>query len=507
MTHHLLEVRGLGKRYSVPVLQDFDLTVEAGEVHALMGANGAGKSTLARILCGLTQPDAGSMLLNGQPHAPRDQHAGEAAGVVMVLQELNVIPTLSVAENLFLDRLPRRWGFVNRPALRHQSRIALDRVGLASVDPDSACDQLGIGESQLVEIARALARECRLLILDEPTAALTDTEIGVLFENMRRLQCDGVGIIYITHRLDEIRQIASRVTVLRDGRRVAVHPAADISPRQIVREMSGQDFAEGPARREAGLGQPILRVRGLSAGNRVRDVSLTVHAGEIVGLAGLVGAGRTETLRAIYGADPAEAGTVQVGDTTAQRFARPAVAAAAGLGLIPEDRRHDGLLLPLSVQTNTTVSTLRRFCRGGWIDAVAEARAATAQCDRLDVRRASLEQPIAELSGGNQQKVVLARWLARDVAVLLCDEPTRGVDAAAKAAIHDLLRELARAGCGLLVASSELPELRQLCDRIVVLSLGRVAGEFRAGEWTAETINAAAFSGHHAAGAIGGGKT
>lgn len=497
----LLEAGGLCKRFAAPVLCDFELALAPGEVHALVGANGAGKSTLARILCGLLAPDAGTIVLGGRRHAPRDKPAAEAAGVVMVMQELHVIGTLSVAENLFLDRLPAWRGWVRRSELAARARAALDRVGLRAVDPSMPAGRLGVGEQQLVEIAAALARTCRLLILDEPTAALTDPEIAGLFENIRRLQRDGVGVLYISHRMDEIRRIADRVTVMRDGRRIAVHSAADVSPAQLIREMSGHELPPRAASEGAKAGGPALRVADLRAGKRVRGVSLTVRRGEVVGLAGLVGAGRTETLRAIVGADRARAGSVRVGDGRPRRFRRPAEAVAAGLGLVPEDRQRDGLLLPQPVRVNATLATLAHHARRGWIGRRAEAAAAAAVCDRLAVQRASIEQPVAELSGGNQQKVVLARWLARDCAVLLCDEPTRGVDAAAKDAIHALLRALAGTGKGVLVVSSELPELMALCDRIVVLSLGRVTGEFRAGEWTQEGINAAAFGGHHAGGA------
>ncbi len=493
MAPPLLEVRAVCKAYAAPVLRDFDLTLAAGEVHALMGANGAGKSTLARILCGLTTPDSGAILLDGGPFAPRDKAAAEAAGVVMVQQELNILGTLTVAENLFLDRLPRRLGFIDRPALATRARAALERVGLGRLDPATPAARLGVGEQQLVEIAGALARECRLLILDEPTAALTDPEIEALFGNIRRLRGDGVGVVYISHRMDEIRRIADRVTVLRDGRRIATRRAADATPVQLVREMSGHELASRHAADSAATATPVLRVTGLCRGARVREVGFTLHRGEILGLAGLVGAGRTETLRAVFGADPAERGSVRVGEQPPRLFRDPAEAVAAGLGLVTEDRKHDGLLLPHSIRTNTTLATLRRHAPRGWIDAASEARATRAVCDRLAVKRDDDLQPVRTLSGGNQQKVVLARWLERDCSVLLCDEPTRGVDAAAKDAIHELLRSLAREGRGLLVVSSELPELMSLCDRILVMAGGAITAGFLPGEWTQEKINAAAF--------------
>lgn len=392
----LLRTAGVGKVYAVPVLANFDFELRPGEVHALVGANGAGKSTFARILAGLVIPDAGQMRLAGQPYAPRGKREAERAGVVMVLQELNLIGTLTVAENLMLDRLPQRAGWVRYPELHAHARAALARVGLADVAPDTPAGQLGVGQQQLVEIARALAQQCRVLILDEPTAALTDPEITRLFENIRRLQRAGVSILYISHRMDEIRRIADRVTVLRDGRRVAEHRAADASPAQLVREMVGHELPERPPTAPRAPGPVALRVDHLRAGERVRDVSFHVRAGEILGLAGLVGAGRTETLRALFGADARAAGEIYVGETGAAVFIRePADAVRVGIGFVPEDRKQQALLLPQPVRVNFTLATLPRHAgRGGWLNLVSEARAAARDCQRLDVRCASLEQPL-----------------------------------------------------------------------------------------------------------------
>lgn len=492
----LLRVANLLKSYAAPVLRDLDLTLHHREIHAFMGANGAGKSTLAKIVAGLVKPDSGTLFLDGVTYAPQSKSDAERSGVVLVLQELNLLGTLSIAENLCLDRLPRRWGLIDRGELRRQARRALARVGLDQIDPDLPASALGIGQQQLVEIARALSRHCKLLLLDEPTAALTDPEITTLFEHLRRLTDAGVGILYISHRLDEIQRIADRVSVLRDGERVATHVPRDLSPAQLVREMSGHELAE-PKRRTIRTDEsPVLQVANLTVGPRVRDLSFHVRRGEIVGLAGLVGAGRTETLRAIFGADRVSAGSVQIGSSPRRLFRNPSEAVAAGLGLIPEDRKREGLLLPQSIRVNATLATVSRFARWGWLRRDREFAAASRSCDQLDVRRASLDQPIAELSGGNQQKVILARWLERDCSVLLCDEPTRGVDAATKDAIHELLREFAEQGRGVLVASSELTELMSLCDRILVLSNGRLAGEFRDGQWTQTELNAAAFRYH-----------
>lgn len=494
----LLQVASLDKSYAVPVLVDFSFELRHGEVHALVGSNGAGKSTFARILCGLTTADRSDMRFDGRPYAPGSKGEAEHAGVVMVLQELNVIGTLSVAENIFLNRLPRRGGFVRYPELNHRARQALDQVGLADLDPALPAARLGVGQQQLVEIAGALAQNCRLLLLDEPTAALTNPEIDKLFDNIRRLQAAGVGIIYISHRMDEIRRIADRVTVLRDGRRVATHGAADVMPAQLVREMVGHDL---PARKEAtqrSTGEVALRVRHLAAGERVRDVSFEVMRGEILGIAGLIGSGRTETLRAIYGVDRADGGEIAVGPRLRPiRIRGPANAVAAGIGMVPEDRKQHALLLPQPVLVNTTLADVSRHARHRTLlDADAEMRTTRSVCGRVQVRCASLEQAVAELSGGNQQKVVIARWLARDCDVLLFDEPTRGIDIAAKDTIYGLLRQLAREGKAIVMVSSELTELMALCDRIAVMSAGRITAEFKPEEWTQEKITHAAFSGY-----------
>ena len=494
----LLRVSGLQKSYSVPVLVDFDFELQAGEVHALIGSNGAGKSTFARILCGLTPSGGGTLQFDNQPYAPRSKREAEHAGIVMVLQELNVIRTLSVAENLFLNRLPRRAGFVRFGQLREQAREALRRVGLEDLDPATPAGRLGVGHQQLVEIAGALAQNCRLLILDEPTAALTDPEIERLFGNIRRLQSEGVGIIYVSHRMDEIRRIANRVTVLRDGRRVATHEATEVTPAAMVREMVGHDLPERKNLGERPPGEVALRVNGLRAGDRVCGVSFEVRAGEILGMAGLIGSGRTETLRALFGADRKDAGEVLVGKPLAPvRISKPADAVRAGIGMVPEDRKQDGLLLAQSIRVNTTLATLPRHSRfGGWLDNRAEEKTTSEICSRMAVRCASLEQAVSELSGGNQQKVVVGRWLARNCNVLLFDEPTRGIDVAAKDMIYQLLRELAAEGKALVVVSSELTELMALCDRILVMSAGRLAAEFLPGQWTQEKITQAAFSGY-----------
>jgi ribose transport system ATP-binding protein len=494
----LLQVAGLQKSYSVPVLSDFSFELLTGEVHALVGSNGAGKSTFARILSGLTSADAGHIEVMGKPYAPRSKRDAEHAGIVMVMQELNVIGTLTVAENIFLGRLPRRAGFVRFGLLKKMAHEALARVGLEDLDPTTPARQLGVGQQQLVEIAGALAQNCRLLILDEPTAALTDPEIDRLFTNIRRLQTDGVGIIYVSHRMDEIRRIANRVTVLRDGRRVATHGVAEVTPADLVREMVGHDLPERKASGIRAAGDLAMRVSHLSAGDRVKDVSFEVRRGEILGLAGLIGAGRTETLRAIFGADPKDGGEIILGPEARRVSIRqPSDAVRAGIGMVPEDRKLDGLLLAQSIRVNTTLATLSKHVHGGgWLDFRAETRTTDSLRERLGVRCASTEQTVSELSGGNQQKVVIARWLARNCNVLLFDEPTRGIDVAAKDTVYQLLRDLSAEGKAVVMVSSELTELMALCDRILVMSAGTIAAEFLPGQWSQEKITHAAFSGY-----------
>ena len=488
----MLRAEGISKAWSTPVLDRVSLDLRGGEVHVLMGSNGAGKSTLAAILGGLVPADAGQMTLGPLPHAPRSRAAAETSGVVMVLQEMNLFPGMSLAENLFLDRLPHRFGLVDRATLHRRAVVALERVGLSDLDPRMTLARLGVGKRQLVEIARALDRRCRVLILDEPTAALSARESDLLFDHVRRLVSEGVSVVYVTHRLDELPRIASRVSVLRDGRFVAEHLGGNVAPERLIEEMSGRSAPQGSAAESPPTGEVVLAVTGLERGARVRNVSLEVRRGEVVGLAGLVGAGRTELLRTIFGADPASAGSVRVGDGRAGLLRSPRQAVAAGIGMLPEDRRHDGLLLGQSMRVNALLLPGQPRARSGWIDRAAERRAAEAIRTGMEVDCTSIEQPVGQLSGGNQQKVVLGRWLAAGCRVLLCDEPTRGVDAAAKGTIHRLLREFVNRGGGVLLASGELAELRAICDRVFVMAAGRIVAEFPRG-WSDEAVTAAAF--------------
>lgn len=498
MTAPLLSLRGVCKSYATPVLEGIDLDLLPGEVHALVGENGAGKSTLSRIIAGLTPADAGSLRLGDSPYAPTTKRDAEQAGIHLVMQELNLIRTLSVAENIFLDQLPHRGGWIRYPRLHREATEILSRIGLAELDPRTPVEHLGVGLQQMVEIASRLWRPCQVLILDEPTAALTDPEVRHLFQQVRRLQSQGVAILYISHRLEEIRQIAQKISVLRDGHLVATRLVSEIPVDEVVRLMVGRelgsaDFSGGRTR-----GPVALSVRHLHAGNRVQDIGFDLHRGEILGLSGLMGSGRTETVRAIFGADPKDSGDIFLhGSSEPARIRHPRDAVRLGMALLTEDRKGQGLFLSLAVRENLTVNTLTSFAGlGGWIARFRESQAVRSWLEKLHVRCASEEQDIVELSGGNQQKVIVARWLLRDCDILIFDEPTRGVDIGARFEIYPLLADLAAQGKAILVVSSDLPELMMICDRIAVLSAGRLAAEFRRGEWTQDKIMTAALAGH-----------
>lgn len=492
MTTPLLSVRGLSKSFgATAALSAVDLDFYGGEVHALVGENGAGKSTLCRIIAGLQSRDAGAITLQGAPYSPASRKEAQHLGVRMVMQELNLLPSLTVAENLFFDSLPRRAGMIRYRQLNELAREAMASVGLTTISPRQPLGSLGIGQCQLVEIAAALSRRCEVLILDEPTAALTSAEIELLFAQVRRLREAGAAIIYVSHRMEEIRRISDRITILRDGRHIATLPTAQTTHDQIVRMMVGRDL---PASAQQSTAQarstPLLGVRNLWRPPAIRDISFDLHPGEILGLAGLMGSGRTETLRAIFGADRALAGSISIqGREVPVRSPRQAV--KNGIALVTEDRKSQGLLLPASIRSNISLAGLGLLSRWGWIRTSDETATALRFIDSLSIRCRSPHQPAAQLSGGNQQKVVLSKWLFRDSDILLLDEPTRGIDIGAKFEIYQLLRELASKGKGILLVSSELSELLLLCDRIAVLSAGRLVQTFEPPFSQDQVMNAA----------------
>ena len=495
----LLRLNAVTKRFpGVVALDAVDLTVRAGRVHALVGENGAGKSTLLRIVAGADRPDSGSVAVDDQLvsfTAPRD---ALSVGFTVIYQELALVPQLGADSNIFLGMEPVRHGVLDRRAAFARARDALGALG-ADFDPRTPAAELSVAEQQLVELARALARDARLIALDEPTAALSHLETERLFVQIRRLCERGIAVIFVSHRLEEIRRIADEITVLRDGRRVFTGPAADVDDAGLIRHMVGRDIAYARLAAAAPPSDtPLLEARGLGKGRDFADVSLVVRRGEIVGLAGLMGAGRTEVARCIAGADALDTGSMLLAGGP-YRPASPRDAIARGVVYLPEDRKTQGLVLGMSVRENVTLATLDEFSTCGVIRTQAERAAAVRQTGVVELRPPDIEREAGTLSGGNQQKVVLAKWLLADADLLIFDEPTRGVDVATKAELHRLIRVLADGGKAILVISSELPEILALADRIVVMREGGVAGELAATEATAERVLALALPASHAA--------
>ncbi|MFI9592090.1 sugar ABC transporter ATP-binding protein [Nonomuraea sp. NPDC052265] len=473
----MLVMKGIVKQFpGVRALDGVDLDVRAGEVHCLLGQNGAGKSTLIKVLAGAHQPDEGTIVFNGTPVRPTSPIDAIRLGFATIYQELDLVDGLSVAENIFLGHEHARFGFVNRQAGRRAAREVLERLGHGEIRPSAEVGRLSPAAKQVVSMARALSHDARLIIMDEPSAALAHDEVANLFRIIRELTAQGVAVVYISHRLEEIREIGDRVTVLKDGRTVAVGlPARDTPTARIVSLMTGRDVEYVfPPRLTRPPGEEVLRVENLTAPGVFADVSFSVRAGEIVGLAGLVGSGRSEILEAVYGARPAS-GRVTLAGRPARR--RVAGAVRQGMGLAPEERKAQALLLDQSVTANITLGTLPQFARFGWIDRKRERAEAARLAELLDIRPPDPERPIRTLSGGNQQKAVLARWLLGGRRLLLLDEPTRGVDVGARAELYAVIRDLADQGIGVLLVSSEVPEVLGLADRVLVLREGAVIHE------------------------------
>ncbi|GAA1434351.1 sugar ABC transporter ATP-binding protein [Microlunatus lacustris] len=473
----LLEMHGIVKTFpGVRALDGVDLLVRPGEVHCLLGQNGAGKSTLIKVLAGAHRPDQGQITWRGEPVVLSTPDTAISLGISTIYQELDLVPGLSVAENIFLGHELSRAGLLRRGDTRRSARALLARLGHAEIRVDREVGTLPASGQQIVSMARALSHDTRLIVMDEPSAALDQQEVQALFGVIRELTSQGIAVVYISHRLEEIRQIGDRVTVLKDGRTVATDLAARDTPTaELIRLMTGRDleyvFPDRPAPDSAA--PAVLEVQGLGLGRSFADVSFAVRAGEIVGLAGLVGSGRSEILESLYGARRPSSGTVTV-DGRRLRAGSVAAAVRAGVGLAPEERKSQGLLLDQSVYRNITMSSLARFARLGFLDRRAERAAALELTQALDVRPTGVERPVRTLSGGNQQKVVLARWLLRECRVLLLDEPTRGVDVGARSEIYALIRSLAARGVAVVVVSSEMEEVLGLADRVLVVREGRV---------------------------------
>ncbi len=489
----ILKLTNIHKSFGgVHALAGVNFELRPGEIHALVGENGAGKSTLVKTITGVHQIDAGEMFFNGEPVTISNPSVAQNLGIAAIYQEASLFPDLDIAENIFMGRQPVR-GPIRTVAWREMYKVAaepLEALGV-DLDPRSRVRGLTIAQLQMVEVAKALSANARVLIMDEPTSALTLHEVADLFRIARQLRDAGTSIIFITHRLDEVFELADRVTVLRDGHYVGTHDVKDVSRDGLIRMMVGRTLDDLFPKMEVEQGEVILRVEGLTRVGMFEDVSFELHRGEILGMAGLVGAMRTDVAKAIFGVEPAESGIVQV-DGQDAKIENPNDAMSLGIAYVPEDRQQHGLVLPLNLTSNISLPILQRFAKSGWIDQAAETQDAQEKATQMDVRAAGLWQRARELSGGNQQKVVLAKWLGTRPRILILDEPTRGIDVGTKAAVHELMSQLASEGLAILMISSELPEIMGMSDRILVMCEGMLTGNFARDEATQETIMAAA---------------
>src|ERR1044071_1918422 len=484
----VLEMREIRKTFpGVVALDGVDFELRRGEVHILLGENGAGKSTLMKILSGAYQKTAGRITLDGDEVEIRNPAHAQGLGVSTIYQEFNLVPHLSVGENIFLGREPlRAFGLIDRRAVNRRASEILSGLGL-DLDPRRAVKGLRVAEQQMVEVAKALSLDARVLIMDEPTAALAEHEIKELFAAIRGLKEKGVSIVYISHRMEELFEIGDRVTVLRDGRSVGTFDVRETDKFELIRLMVNRDLTELFPKEHAERGAEVLRVEGLTTRSGLRDVSFTLHKGEVLGIAGLLGAGRTELARAVFGLDRLAGGVGSIKGEP-RRIGSPRAAINAGLGFLTEDRKAQGLVLPLSVKDNLCLPSVDKFTAFGFVDGKRERRAAERYVKELRIRTPGLEQKVVYLSGGNQQKVVLSKWLCSEAEVFIFDEPTRGVDVGAKAEIYQLMNRLAAGGVAIIMISSELPEILGMSDRILVMRAGSVACEFDAKEATQEKI-------------------
>jgi ribose transport system ATP-binding protein len=487
-----LRMQGIRKEFpGVLALDNVALDVRAGEVHVLLGENGAGKSTLMKILCGAQKPDSGKIWFEGQEISLESPRHAQKLGIGIIHQELMLVPELTVAENIFLGREPRNaLGVVDHAAMNSKAAELLNQLA-AEIHPGERINGLRIAKRQLVEIAKALSLNARLLVMDEPTSALTDRETASLFDIIRKLTAENVGIIYISHRLEEIFKIGDRVTVLRDGQNVAVHELSKVNRAELIAMMVSRELDEQIPRSTAVIGDEVLSVSGLSRRVAVQDINFNIRAGEIVGVAGLLGAGRSEMARLIFGMDIADSGEITIRGKV-RRINSPRDAIRAGIGFVTEDRKGEGLVLIASVKDNICLAKLRKLSRLGVVRSGQEAQVASSYVNELKVKTPSLDQMVLNLSGGNQQKIVLAKWLACNVDVLILDEPTRGIDVGSKHEIYTLMNRLAAEGIAIVLISSELKEIIGLADRVLVMRGGRICGRFAGPEATQENILACA---------------
>ncbi|WP_337797055.1 sugar ABC transporter ATP-binding protein [Rhizobium skierniewicense] len=495
----VLAMRDIEKSFGpVKVLKGVDFDIRAGEVHALMGENGAGKSTMIRILSGAHQPDSGEVLLEGNAARFAHPRSAQSAGIAVVHQELLLFPDMTVAENIFLGHAPRTSiGTIDRGTMREEARKLLVRLNCPDLDVDGMVGQLSVANRQRVEIARALSRNARVLIMDEPTAALAEADVVRLLDVVRMLRRDGVGIVYVSHRMNEIFQISDRVTVLRDGKTISTKPIADVTEASLVSMMVGREITHLFPKQDVEMGATVLEIANLSCTGRIENVSFSVRAGEIFGIAGLVGSGRTELAETIFGVTPSSSGTIRLNGEPV-KISRIRDAIDLGIAYVPEDRGQHGLVRQQSIRDNVVMPILNRIAKGWMVDRSRELKLAQTAIERFAVRARGPMQIIGELSGGNQQKVVIAKWLATKPRVLILDEPTRGVDVGAKSEIHKLMVELAREGIAIVMISSELPEVLGMSDRVLVMNSGKVAAIIDREHATAETVGSAMMQGRAA---------
>jgi ribose transport system ATP-binding protein len=471
----------------VHALNEVSFKVRPGEIHALVGENGAGKSTLVKILAGACHKDKGRVKIFAREVNITNPHIGRKLGIAIIYQEFSLVPDLTVAENIFLDRLSTGRALINRRILYRNAAELIRRIGF-DVEPGSLVAELSVAYQQVVEIAKALSENARILILDEPTAVLAPREVGRLFEVLEKLKEQGTSIIYISHRLEEVFKVADRITILKDGVVTGSFLRDEVTRDDVITLMIGRKLTSVPARQECRLGKEVLQVEGLSKGKKVRDVCFSLRAGEILGIAGLVGSGRTETVRAMFGADGNAKGKVVL-DGCVLKIKSPADAVKAGIGLVPEDRKSQGVILSMSVRENVTMPALRRATAGvRLIRKSKEKRTTDELIKKLAVKAGNTDTKVEDLSGGNQQKVVLAKWFGADCKVIILDEPTRGVDIGAKTDIYNLIGDLARSGLGIIVISSETNELVGICDRVIVMKDGRIQGVIGRKEFSEENI-------------------
>ena len=484
----LIEMKQITKSYGgIRALKWIDFHLYQGEVRALLGENGAGKSTLMKILSGAESMDSGEILVNGETVSVTSPKRSRDLGISTIYQEFILAPQLSVAENIFLDRLSERKGLICWKALCQKAGALLKQMGFENIDPMTKVGDLPVAYQQIVEICKALSREARVLILDEPTAVLTFHEIEKLFQVIRKLRDEGWGIIYISHRLEEVFQICDRATILKDGTLVGAYELRGMEKKDLVNLMVGRTMQNYYPPREVNIGQEVLRAEHLKAGSLVDDVSFHVRAGEVLGFYGLVGAGRTETMRALFGADVLQEGEIQLEGNKIQ-IRNPSEAVKHGIGLLPEDRKKEGVLLKLPIRWNTTLSNIKTFSFWGIHNHRREQEVAQKALKDLHTKYGSLEDAANSLSGGNQQKVALAKWLVAGCKVVILDEPTRGVDIGAKREIYSIINELARAGTGIVVVSSEMEEIMNISDWILVMRCGKITGELKKEEITEQRL-------------------